>query len=396
MSITNKFFTVENRYFKFFNKSIGSKTYPWARPRTGGVINICKNFDWKNKGSIEEVPVIRATELELVYGSYTTSFLAFLEALGTISKKILGDSKSTGDVYPQLYATKETGFQYIFPSLMSTGNNLYHISNSWQAITSGPSTLINSFADGKSNKGSGFAEKSLEMAATFAIGMQTPGFGFDDMYNFSATSNRSITVSFPLYNTYSVESAYSNYSFINLFMFQNLKTRTSLATYIPPKLYIVDQMETHGGFYSPVCVVTNFSVESIGTTRKMVEFSNYSIPEILMPEAYKVSITFMELVQNSSNIFAGSIGGDKVTVTNADPTGTANGLLNNKTTSPVTPNPTPAPPAPPTPQPQPIDDSGRTFILQGGGESSRNNPPLPAPDNRNSNVLILGGPVVVK
>ena len=61
-----------------------------------------------------------------------------------------------------------------------------------------------------------------------------------------------------------------------------------------------------------------------------------------MPEAYKVTIQFMELIQNSSNIFSGAIGGDKIQITNADPNRDLNGLLKNRTKAPATPSSTPA------------------------------------------------------
>jgi hypothetical protein len=340
-TIYNKFFETTSKSFKFFDRVLATE-YPIAKPRGNGVINICDTFDWKNPGTTDEVPKIRVVERELIYGSYTTSILTFIDQLGKLSKGVLGDPKGGTDIYPQLYATKSTGFQYIFPHLLTTGNNLHSLNNNWQSINSGPQTLLNSFTDGKNNKGSGFFEKALEMGTSFAIGMGTPGFGFDDMYNYQNTQPRTISISFPLYNTLSINSAYQNYSFVNLFMFQNLKTRTSLATYIPPKLYIVDQGNTQGGFYSPVCIVSNYSVESMGTTRKMTEFSAYGIPDILMPEAYKVTIQFMELVQHSSNIFLGAIGGDKIEVTNADPDRDLSGLIKNRTNnSPATPSQTP-------------------------------------------------------
>jgi hypothetical protein len=327
--INNKFFKIKPKQFKFFGRSV-SKQYPVAEPSGVGIINVCDNFDWKNPGVVDEVPRVRLIEKELIYGSYTTSVLALIQTMGDLTKGLLGDPKGGADIYPQLYATKNTNFQYILPNLLTTGNNIQSLSNTWQQINSGPMSLVNSFSDGKSNKGSGMGEKFLEMGMSFSIGMGTPGFGFDDMYQYGGTQPRTISISFPLYNTLTVESAYQNYSFVNLFMFQNLKTRTSLATYIPPKLYVVDHMDTEGAFYSPLCIVSNYSVESIGTTRRMIEFRQYGVSDILMPEAYKVTIQLMEIVQNSSNIFSGSIGGDKIQVTNADPNRDLNGLLKDR------------------------------------------------------------------
>jgi hypothetical protein len=51
-------------------------------------------------------------------------------------------------------------------------------------------------------------------------------------------------------------------------------------------------------------------VESIGTTREISDFGS----TILMPEAFKISLTIKQLVPNSSNIFEGAIGGNRVNV----------------------------------------------------------------------------------
>ena len=86
-------------------------------------------------------------------------------------------------------------------------------------------------------------------------------------------------------------------------------------TYIPPKIYTVDTYSL-GGVYMAAAYVSNFKIDSIGTTRKIKEFSFFGSNEVLMPEAYKVTITFRDLVSQSSNIFAGTMGGSKVEVSN--------------------------------------------------------------------------------
>jgi hypothetical protein len=146
-----------------------------------------------------------------------------------------------------------------------------------------------------------------------AIGALTPGFGFEDTKQYSETTPQSVTITFPLYNTLDLESAFKHFSFVNLFTFQNLKTRTSLMTFIPPKIYEVDAFSA-GGLYMAVAYVSNFKVDSIGTTRRMSDFSAYGPKEILIPEAYRVSITFTDLLSQSSNVFAGTMGGTKIKI----------------------------------------------------------------------------------
>jgi hypothetical protein len=311
----NKFFTTTTKQAKVFGRSL-AKGYLKVSPKGGkSHINICDNFDWKLPGYTDEVPRVYAEERELIYGSYTTSILALIQQAGQFASGLAGNPNGGADIYPQLYASKKTGFTYEFPHLLTSGSKLYSINNSWTKINNGPQEMLNNLS--KSGNNSGTGEKLLGGMLSFGAGLVTPGFGFDDIYQYQGTQLRMFPISFPLYNTLSIESAYENYCFINLFSMQNLKIRTSLATYIPPKIYILSYGNTQGGIYSPIAIVQDFSVESIGTARKMTEFKSYGLTNVLIPEAYKVTITFMELIQNSSNIYAGSIGGDKIEVANA-------------------------------------------------------------------------------
>jgi hypothetical protein len=81
-----------------------------------------------------------------------------------------------------------------------------------------------------------------------------------------------------------------------------------------------------GGVYMSAAYVSDFTVDSIGTTRVMQDFSSFGAGSVLMPEAYRVSITFTDLLSMSSNVFAGTMGGTKIKVANT--TNIAAGLGN--------------------------------------------------------------------
>ena len=116
-------------------------------------------------------------------------------------------------------------------------------------------------------------------------------------------------IEFPLYNTMDIGDTIKNYEFISLFGMQNLKIRTSFLTYIPPKIYSVESTG-RGGVYMPAAYVSSYDVRSIGATREIQIGGNTH----LIPEAYKVSITLTELIQESANIMQGSLGGSKTQV----------------------------------------------------------------------------------
>ncbi len=309
---SNKYFTAEQSQLSVFGLDNLAKPYTKLKPRGSGIVDVVNSMHWKNIGSTEEVPSVWVTERELKYGIWTANLLQFLEQGGNFFQGLAGD-KSV-DTYLQLYASEKTGFSYNFPFLLKNGDNLRNVSNEWSKA-SGLGDMFKGMA-GSGSGSTGVKANLIGAAVGFGVGMVTPGFGFEDTYQYANTNLNELTVTFPLYNTMSLESAFDHYCFVQLFTFQNLKTRTSLMTYIPPKIYTVDTF-SKGGVYMAAAFVSNFKVDSIGTTRRMKDFSGFGPSEILIPEAYKISITFRDLISQSSNIFSGAIGGSKIEVTDA-------------------------------------------------------------------------------
>lgn len=272
-------------------------------PKGSGLIDVVNQFKWKNYGSTDEVPSILLDEYELSYGTWVSNIARIIDALqGIIDNGIT-------DPYLALYNVADTGsanrFRYNLPLLMGNGAKIRNIQNNWGPLQGGIDQLLGT------EKGDTFID-TIGRVTGALVGALTPttGKGFEDIYQYNNTNLETLVISFPLYNTGSTREAYQNYSFCNLITFQNLKTRTSYLTFIPPKIYKVST-NALGGIYWPAAIVQNLSIESIGTTRALNEFGGGAI---LVPEAYKVSITLQQLVPNSSNIFAGAIGGKRVDV----------------------------------------------------------------------------------
>ena len=267
-----------------------------------GLIDVVNTFKWKNYGSASEVPSILLDEYELSYGTWAANLARLLQTYSDFR-----NNNNTLDPYIALYnvdSKDDNRFKYNLPYLLGDNAKIRTIQNDWGKFEGGIDKMF------KGSKGGGFFESVGQIAGTVAAGL-TPGIGFEEIYEYKNTSLEEITLTFPLYNTGSISDAYKNYSFVSLFTFQNLKTRTSFLTYIPPKIYKVSTDNCLGGLYWPVAVVSRLSIESIGTTRELNEFGG---KPILMPEAFKVSISLKQLLPNSSNIFAGAIGGRKVDV----------------------------------------------------------------------------------
>lgn len=301
-------YTVGNKKITIPFVKINTQDVPYLNPK-GGVIDIWKNFPWSNNGDVSEVPWIYVKELELDYGTWTTNIARLFQT----SKDAWNGDKL--DAYQIIYSATETGFSYAFPWLLNDGSQIRNVKNSWDQAQ-GVTDLLSKLNTGNSaleNLG-----KLFGAGAALELGTQTAGVGVEPIYQYTGTNPSSITIKFPLYNTIDTKSAFDNYAFVSLFTFQNLKNRTSFLTYIPPKIYTLDSY-AFGGIYWPAAYVSDLTIDSIGTTRYLSDYkTSTGGNQLLVPEAYKVSITFTELLPQSSNIFAGTMGGTKVTVAGAD------------------------------------------------------------------------------
>jgi hypothetical protein len=287
--------------------------YPKICKTGDGYIDIVKDFYWKNNVSnnIDEVPSVTLKEYTLKYGMWANNLASIINQATQFAS-----NKTNLDPYSTLYFGEPTGFNYRLPYLLKSGSSIRgDVSNKWSEISNPIGDILGAVpVVGSSLKRAGdLIQTQVQNAANFL----TPGYGAEKVYNFAGTTPKSILITFPLYNTYNEESAMRNFSFVNLLSIQNLKTRTSYLTYIPPKLYTVDS-NLLGGIYIPVAFISNLKIDSIGTTRKINEYTaDNSRNGVLIPEAYRVSISLTEILPESSNIMMGALGGDKVQVFNA-------------------------------------------------------------------------------
>lgn len=299
----NPYFTAQSSQVNI--QGITSTPFVRLKPRAGtsSVVDVYNDMVWANLGNKEEVPQIYAVEKELQYGAWATQLSNIL------AQGINLATTQNVDSFVQLYAAKNTGFYYNFPWLLKNGDKLRSVENTWSSIQ-GLGDFLGTSAKGSDNTLGKIVGGAIGLAAGFA----TPGFGFEDTKQYESTTPQSLTITFPLYNTIDTQTAFRHFSFVNLITFQSLKTRTTLMSFIPPKIYEIDAFSV-GGIYMAAAVISNLQIDSIGTTRRMSDWQSFGPREILIPEAYKVSITFTDLLSQSSNVFAGALGGNKIQVT---------------------------------------------------------------------------------
>ena len=294
---------------------IGYSTHSKAKPTTG-LINVLTDFPWKISGDTEEVPSIFVTEYEITWGQTVTNIQRAMA---------LYDQFQSGkhDPYAAMYTGDPTGFTYVFPQLIKNNDNLRSVSQTWNDKGD---TMMDNVTQGVMKVADGIAGVlpsalgSIPMVGNLAQGTYNavlgqnvasnilPRMGAEEVKLYSNTAPATLTINFPLYNTIDTASAYKNYSLVTLLTFQNLKTRTSFMSYIPPKIYRIENTYK-GGIFIPVSFISKLDIKSIGTTRVLKEYG-----DILIPEGYNISITFQELISQSTNIFEGTMGGDKIQV----------------------------------------------------------------------------------
>ena len=255
---SNKFAGTFSKSIKFGKLNI-SGSYIKLSSKSS-VIDILNNFKWKNWGKAEEVPAIYAQERELSYSVFTNSILTLLEQ----GKNLF--SNEGLDIYSQLYKSEPTGFNYVFPYLVSNGNTIRQVQNQWSSVQSGVNEAINNLVssgnkkDSSNNNDGGLISSLVGIGINTGMGYLSPGWGLEELFKFDNTARQTLPITFPLYNTGDIEDIYTNLSFINVFTYQNLKNRTSIMTYIPPKIYTVDA-KAIGGIYMPVAYVSDLKVK---------------------------------------------------------------------------------------------------------------------------------------
>lgn len=204
--------------------------------------------------------------------------------------------------YIGIYLTKKTGFNYVLPYF---GNNAFSITSSWAqqaqnetSIAKGFNTLMN-VVD--------------EAASTLNI-LQPGTFIEKPKYFQYPSEGESITVTFPLLNTYNPSSNtlpyQQNYELLWILAYQNKPYRTSFSRIIPPKIYT---LTIPGIKYMPYCYISNMNIEFQGTKRNL-EVSLPTGQKIItpIPEAYNVTITFTGLLADIGNMMASKDFGFKI------------------------------------------------------------------------------------
>jgi hypothetical protein len=283
-----------------------------AAPKGTGDINIVQKYDWtvSNKNR-SDIPAIKLEEHKIEGGSIQKQFAFYANGISNATSDFLnggGAQETRGilDVYDEIFVPNKTGFTYFFPYFAKVSYELTtsqwqqfdSISQSLGQITSGVGKLFGGAGEKLANLVTTGAEAAGALAQT-ALQFKYPVVGIADRPRiFTAHSERSITIEFPLYNTIRANEWLRNKDFIDLFMSQNLFNKRNFITGLPPCWY---KVTIPGIYYSVASCVTNIAVENLGNTR-MLQAQGFGA-NFIVPDAYQVRITLQEMAMPSKNQF---------------------------------------------------------------------------------------------
>ena len=249
--------------------------------------------------------------------------LKFLSSLAGYFKVLNEDTKS---IYKGLFDhTTPTGFKYKLPFFTE---EYFNINSNWEgtdvldkivevqtqiggAIKKG----IVAIAGGKGDKFGAFLQSLPSLyrkVEVFNAQINNPSVGLmDPPHIFKGSSNRTYTVSFPLYNinatgTNSSELIVKNWELCYLLTYQNLVNKRNFFTGIPPAFY---EVEIPGVHYCKASYISNLTIENLGNIRalNLPTGPKRELCPVNVPDAYSINITFTDLLQPSKNLLEAAI-----------------------------------------------------------------------------------------
>lgn len=288
------------------NKDNGSLASEIKPKEGGGNIDVTK-YRWTLSTidkEDDEVPYIQLKEFKMTASSIQRQIAAFVAGTSQaitngIDFNKQDRTKETLAVYDELYSKDTpTGFVYKFPYF---AENTFELSTpSWEApddIGSAAGKVaggIAKFLVGK-KRGEALMEKAemAKDAMDMVNSYRYPAFGIGDRPKVFKNHNlRTITISFPLFNTVDPDDWSKNRDLGYLLMSQNLLNKRDFVVAAPPVFY---EILVPGQYYCYAAQMSDIKIKNLGNQRM--------IDKTIVPDAYEFNLTLTELIQPSKNQF---------------------------------------------------------------------------------------------
>lgn len=196
--------------------------------------------------------------------------------------------------YEGLYSLEPTPFKYVMPYFDNKG--MPDIAASYSDMSY--PTVLGDIISNQANISQGAANAARIIAPGQYV--ERP-----KIFDISTSGNPSVTITFPLLNIQSYESAVQNYQLLWLLVFQNTPQRVSKTIVELPKIY---EVNVPGVTHLKFSYMEDMKIEFIGNRRQV----EVQMPEVggglntqvrvIMPDAYQVKMTFRSLTINSANL----------------------------------------------------------------------------------------------
>ena len=265
-----------------------------------GVDTTVKAVDWATGAVGGAVGTVSAYSQAIsnVVGSRVKKALKTLKSQNT--DESLKYTTSYQKPYHRLYATAPTGFKYKFPYFSDT----YKYAAPGFSDTSGHTNLP--FQKSAGN----ISEFASSVVSAFNTG--TSGTYVEHpKYPAFPSDTKSYEFSFPLLNTVSMEDTQRNWELVFMLMYQNTPNRLTRTAIAPPHIY---EANIPGVWYSRYAYMSRVEITMVGSRRLMELSLDESVGklderglkdrntiQVLVPDAYQISITMSELIPESRN-----------------------------------------------------------------------------------------------
>lgn len=258
-----------------------------AKPLGTGSVNILKDYIWTlSDRSNDEIPYVTLLEYQTSESLIKQQLDRYTGQFEQNKDRFLGNNKSESmlDVYKEILPKEATGFIYTFPYF---NKSAIELSTSWKDLADAGDAIAKLGDIAKAAVNVFNTVNTLQAAAT------SPSVGVQDRPKiFESHTDRTINISFTLFNTHRSTDYLKNKNFIKLFTMQNLFNKRDYITGIPPVFYDV---LVPGQYYSYASFVSNLRIENLGNMR--------IIGGEIIPDAYQIEISLTEMVKPSKNQF---------------------------------------------------------------------------------------------
>ena len=221
--------------------------------------------------------------------------------------------KGLMDPYDGLYYATATNINYDLPYVSI--DNMVSINSTWGEP--GKESIINKAFDtakeflSNNAKGAKFAFTTFDLnvlTKEASLAAAEPGFAREKIKGYAPSDKGdTLTLTFYLYNTLSLEQIRNNWEFLYVLTYQNLPNRRSVNLLDPPCVY---EVTVPGHKHFPIASIEGLTVQNVGTTRCInIYTGELSTPDAnsgavkIVPEAYQVKLTIRNLLTTTQNIF---------------------------------------------------------------------------------------------